>query len=49
MDDKIGSMVVQYSQQEVLDANSAGIRFTQRLHSEGEWELSGRTSARRIP
>jgi hypothetical protein len=49
MDDKIGSMVVQYSQQELLDANNAGIRFTQRFHSEGEWELSGRASARPIP
>ena len=49
MDDKIGSMVVQYSQQELLDANNAGTRFTQRFHSEGEWELSGRASARRIP
>jgi hypothetical protein len=49
MDEKIGSMVVQYSQKELLDANNAGIRFTQRFRSEGEWELSGRASARRIP
>ncbi|MEU4425534.1 hypothetical protein AB0F81_33345 [Actinoplanes sp. NPDC024001] len=49
MDDKIGSLVVQYSQQELLDANNAGIRFRQRFHDQGEWELTGRASARRIP
>ncbi|MGW4946235.1 hypothetical protein ACWEOZ_32155 [Actinoplanes sp. NPDC004185] len=49
MDDKIGSMVVQYSQQELLDAGDAGLRFTRRFASEGKWELSGRASAHRIP
>jgi hypothetical protein len=49
MDDKIGSMVVQYSQAQLLAAGTAGIPFRQRFHSEGEWELSGRASARRIP
>lgn len=48
MDDKIGSMVVQYSQDTLLDAGAAGVRFRKRLRSEGEWELEGRASARRI-
>jgi hypothetical protein len=45
----IRGLVVQYSQQELLDASTAGVRFTRRFRSEGEWELVGRVSARRIP
>ncbi|MEU9779662.1 hypothetical protein AB0H92_01505 [Streptomyces phaeochromogenes] len=49
MDEKIGSMVEQYSQDALLNAGTAGITFAQRFRSEGEWELTGRASARRIP
>ncbi|MER5326914.1 hypothetical protein [Streptosporangium roseum] len=49
MDEKIGTMVVQYSQNALLRAGTAGIRFSKRFKSEGEWELAGRASARRIP
>jgi hypothetical protein len=49
MDDRIGSIVVQYSQDTLLDAGTDGIRFAKRFQSEGEWELAGRVSARRVP
>jgi hypothetical protein len=49
MDEKIGAMVVQYSQNALLSAGTAGIRFSKRLKSEGEWELAGRASAHRVP
>jgi hypothetical protein len=49
MDEKIGTMVAQYSRDSLLRAGTAGVRFTKRFKREGEWELAGRASARRIP
>lgn len=48
MDDKIGTMVVQYSQDALLTAGTPGIRFSKRFKNEGEWELAGRASAHRV-
>jgi hypothetical protein len=48
MDDRIGSAVVQFSQDALLDAGPTGIGFRRRFRSEGDWEITGRASGRRL-
>ena len=48
MDDRIGSAVVQFGHDALLDAGTAGIGFRRDFHSEGEWRITGRASGRRL-
>jgi hypothetical protein len=48
MDDRIGSAVVQFGHDALLDAGTAGIRFRRDFHSEGEWRITGRATGRRL-
>lgn len=49
MDDKIGSVVFQFSQQQLLDAGAGGIALQKRWKNEGDWEITGHISATAIP
>lgn len=46
MDDRIGSMLANFSHEQLDQAGTAGIRFSRRFRSEGDWELTGYADAR---
>ena len=46
MDERIGSAVVQFGQQALLDAGSGGIGFSRHFDDAGEWRITGRATAR---